>query len=192
MDIAAGKQHVVRRHVAMDSPQSMRCAEAGCEPAQEAREILGRHLALAHHVGKLGALDKLGHDVEHAELRLLREHAIGHDRFVLQFGEGPRLLAEHRDDLLVRCELGQHDLDRDPLVGVDVHALEHLSHAASGKEALHLEDMVEDVADLDFLCLTRHETARRAAARSFRRRLGRLLCGDVARDGRRGRRHCRR
>ena len=79
---------------------------------------------------------------------------------MVQLGERPRFLAEHRDHLLVIGERGQHHLDRHLLVGVDVAALEHLAHAAAGEEALHLEDMVEDVADLDpDRVLARHEAS---------------------------------
>ena len=101
VDVAAGKQDVVGRHVAVDGAEPVGGGEARGEPLEQAGQLLGRTLDLAEHVGELDALDEFGDDVERAQLRLLGEDAVGDERLVLELGEGARLLAEHGDDLLV-------------------------------------------------------------------------------------------
>jgi hypothetical protein len=120
---------------------------------REARQFLLGRLDLAQRVRQVHPVDELGDDVEHAELRLLRQHAIADQRLMMEARHRLRLLAEHGDDLLVRSQSRQHHLDGDALVRVDVHALEHLAHPPRARKAIDPEDVIEAVADLDALAV---------------------------------------
>ena len=76
VDVVVLEQDIVGRHVAVDGAEPVGGGKARGEPPEQAGQLLGRALDLAEHVAEIDALDEFGDDVEDAELRLLRQHAI--------------------------------------------------------------------------------------------------------------------
>ena len=89
------------------------------------------------------AVDEFHRQIGPLQHRLDREDVVAHDRFVLQVVQRRRLLAEQRERRLVLGELGQHQLDRDRVAGLDRVALVDLAHAAGADQLVDLVDAVE-------------------------------------------------
>ena len=134
----------------MDRAKRMGHRQPLGQPAHQCADFCRSRLERSEQIGHVATVDIFGDDVVHAQLRLMREGAVLHQRRVAQPGQRARLLAEHRQHVGIAGEVRQDHLDCDPLIlAVDVHALEYFAHAATGDEPAHFIEVIEDVADLD-------------------------------------------
>ena len=114
--IAARQDDVVGREVAVDHPLLVRGGEPVGQPHRQPPQPLGLQRAVAQHLAQRRPLNELDHQEKLVAVLDPPERAVLDHRVVLDPLHGVRLGPEKAEELLAVGNVGQHDLQRDPLV----------------------------------------------------------------------------
>ena len=128
-DHAVLHDDIVRAEVAVNDAKIMRPLQARRYPREQLPHVCLAEGSFDDNVRKGAPLDKFHHEAGPSQDRVLGKNVIANNGFVVQIPKDRRLALKQRKDRFILRQIGQDDLDRHRLVGVDIFATVDFTHA---------------------------------------------------------------